>query len=110
MVQPMRIPLKIEVREDPASGRVRTTVQDAATEAYVPKVHVKVIGSGNRDFVSGETDLRGIFIADAIRGRTTVIAQTAQTRFAFHKMVEFFDRHLKGSPNGDPMPTEEVEP
>jgi hypothetical protein len=88
-------PLKIEVREDPLSGRVRTTVQDAETQAYVPDVHVKVIGSGNRDFVSGETDLRGIFIADAIRGTTTVIAQTDQTRFAFHRGTQYLGR-VKG--------------
>ncbi len=46
---------------------------------------VKVIGSENSDFVSGETDLRGIFKADAIRGTTTVIAREKSGRYAFFR-------------------------
>ncbi|MCH8923828.1 MAG: hypothetical protein IIA67_11865, partial [Planctomycetes bacterium] len=34
---------------------------------------------------SGETDLRGVFVADAIRGTTTVIAQVNQSRYAFFR-------------------------
>ena len=45
------------------------------TDKYLPDVHVKVIGSGNEDFVSGQTDLRGVFVADGIQGAATVIAQ-----------------------------------
>jgi hypothetical protein len=44
-----------------------------------------VIGSGNSDFVTGETDLRGIFKADAIRGETTVIARAQANRYAFFR-------------------------
>jgi tetratricopeptide (TPR) repeat protein len=78
-------PLELQVQEDTASGRVRTTVRDALADKYVPEVHVKVIGSRNTDFNSGDTDLRGVFVADGIRGATTVIAQTAKSRFAFHR-------------------------
>jgi hypothetical protein len=46
---------------------------------------VKVIGSGNQDFVSGETDLRGVFVADGIQGTSTVIAQIDPTRYAFFR-------------------------
>ena len=68
-------PLAVEVREDAASGRVRTTVKDTTADRYVSDVHVKVIGTGNAEFVSGSTDLRGVFVADGIQGTSTVIAQ-----------------------------------
>jgi len=78
-------PLKVEVQEDEVSGRVRVNVMDRATGAYLKDVHVKVIGSENTDFLSGETDLRGIFVADGIRGRATVIARDTKGQFAFHR-------------------------
>ncbi|MCR4415379.1 MAG: hypothetical protein NUV77_23460, partial [Thermoguttaceae bacterium] len=78
-------PLSVEVQEDAASGRVRTTVKDAASGRYVHNVHVKVIGSRNTEFVSGATDLRGVFVADGIRGTSTVIAQVEPSRYAFYR-------------------------
>jgi hypothetical protein len=44
-----------------------------------------VIGSRNADFTSGETDLRGVFVADAIQGSSTVIAQAEHNRYAFFR-------------------------
>ena len=78
-------PLAVEVQEDVASGRVRATVKDRGEDKYVDKVHVKVIGSRNGEFVSGETDLRGVFTADGIRGTSTVIAQLDTSRYAFFR-------------------------
>jgi hypothetical protein len=78
-------PLAIEVQEDGPSGRVRTTIKDRVAEKYVTDVHVKTIGSRNGDFVSGQTDLRGVFVADGIQGVSTVIAQLDQRRYAFHR-------------------------
>jgi len=78
-------PLEVEVQEDAASGRVRTTVKDRADDRYVSDVHVKVIGSHNNEFVSGETDLRGVFVADGVRGTSTVIAQAEGSRYAFFR-------------------------
>jgi uncharacterized protein YfaS (alpha-2-macroglobulin family)/tetratricopeptide (TPR) repeat protein/type II secretory pathway component GspD/PulD (secretin) len=78
-------PMKIEVEEDAASGRVRTTVKDVVADKYLIDAQVKVIGSGNNDFISGETDLRGVFVADGIRGTSTVIAQTGSSRYAFFR-------------------------
>ena len=78
-------PLAVEVQEDVASGRVRTTVKDLSTDKYVDAVHVKAIGSRNDDFVSGETDLRGVFVADGIHGTSTVIAQADAGRYAFFR-------------------------
>jgi len=76
--------LKMEVDEDVVSGRVRVNVINEETGRYENKVHVKVIGSGDTKFVSGETDLRGIFIADNIHGSTTVIARKGD-QYAFYR-------------------------
>jgi len=78
-------PLAVEVQEDVASGRVRTTVKDLTDDRYLDDVHVKVIGSRNDDFISGETDLRGVFVADGIQGTSTVIALAEDSRYAFFR-------------------------
>jgi hypothetical protein len=64
----------------------------------VNAVHVKVIGSRNTDFVSGDTDLRGVFVADGILGTSTVIAQVKPSRYAFYR----------GSTELGPPPTAET--
>ncbi len=78
-------PLAVEVQEDGVSGRVRTTIKNVAAGNYVNNVHVKVIGTRNTDFLSGETDLRGVFVADGVRGTSTVIAQAGAGRYAFFR-------------------------
>ena len=80
-------PLVVDVQEEAASGRVRTTVKDQTDDKYLKEVHVKVIGSRNDDFVSGQTDLRGVFVSDGIRGRSTVIAQAEGSRYAFFRGI-----------------------
>jgi hypothetical protein len=82
-------PLVVQVQEDAQSGRVRATVKDAVTDDFLADVHVKVIGSANDAFQSGETDLRGVYIADGIAGTTTVIAQREDDRYAFHRGEEY---------------------
>ncbi len=78
-------PLKVDVQEEGSSGRVRVTVKDVINNVYVPNVHVKVIGSRNSDFVSGQTDLRGVYVADGIQGTSTVLAQGKSGRYAFFR-------------------------
>ena len=78
-------PLVLEIQEDIVSGRVRVTVKNDVDKKYTSDVLVKVIGTRNKDFTSGETDLRGIFIADAIGGRSTVIARAGDNRYAFYR-------------------------
>ena len=78
-------PLEIEVQEGAESGRVRVVVQDALSGKYQPSVHVKAVGSAGGRFISGETDFRGIFIADGLHGTTTVIARDGMNRYAFHR-------------------------
>jgi alpha-2-macroglobulin len=92
-------PLELAVQEEAASGRVRVTARNAVADRYAGKVLVKVIGSKNSDFVSGETDLRGLFKADAIRGTTTVIARADTSRYAF-----FRGTTTLGSPPGQAEP------
>lgn len=77
-------PLDIEVQEDPRSGRVRANVisKDGLRPAGV---HVKAIGSNNNTFQSGDTDLRGVFVADDIKGKVTVIAKDEDSRYAFYR-------------------------
>ena len=78
-------PLKLEVQQDPASGQVRTTLKNTLDDKYVSNVHVKVIGTRDSDFKAGETDLRGVFSAEPISGRATVIAQSTDHRYAFYR-------------------------
>lgn len=78
-------PLVLEVQEEVSAGRVRTTVRDVVKDAYVPNVHVKTIGSRNSEFISGDTDLRGIFVADGVQGTAMVIAEATAGRYAFYR-------------------------
>ena len=73
-------PLELEVLEEPASGRVRITVRDARTKQLLPKVQVKVIGSNNPQFFSGETDLRGVFVAEGVHGQVTAVVRKDDQR------------------------------
>jgi hypothetical protein len=90
-------PLEIEVLEEPASGRVRVTSRDARTKELLPKVQVKVIGSGNPQFFTGETDLRGVFVAEGVRGTVTAVVRKESTEYAFYRGTSYV-----GQP---PMPT-----
>ena len=85
-------------------------------DKYLPDVHVKVIGSGNEDFVSGQTDLRGVFVADGIRGGATVIALAGPSRYAFYgpKKPRSPRANWQGARPGGPgrarLPTAEAPP
>ncbi len=92
-------PLEIDVQESTVSGRVRVNVRDAVAGKYQSKVHVKAVDSAVGRFISGETDLRGIFIADGLRGTTTVIARDAENRYAFHRGTAWL-----GAPRGKAQP------
>ena len=78
-------PLELEVLEEPGAGLVRVTVRDAVSQAFVPKVQVKVIGSGNATFLTGETDLRGVFLAEGIKGEAAVVARKGTAQYAFYR-------------------------
>jgi tetratricopeptide (TPR) repeat protein len=78
-------PLELEVLEEPASGRVRVSVRDARSKALLSRVQVKVIGSNNGQFFSGETDLRGAFVAEGVQGLVTAVVRKETTEYAFYR-------------------------
>ena len=82
-------PLELDVLEEPEAGRVRVTVRDARTKDPVPKVQVKVIGSNNAAFLSGQTDLRGVFVAEGVVGTATTVARKGTKQYAFHRGTQF---------------------
>jgi uncharacterized protein YfaS (alpha-2-macroglobulin family)/TolA-binding protein len=96
-------PLKIEVQEDKASGRIRANVLDTAKGGYRPEVHVKAIGSADSEFRSGETDLRGIYIADNLRGKATVIAREGNSKYAFFRGSDWLGA-AENAPTPPPAP------
>ena len=78
-------PLEIEVLEEAENGRVRVRVRDAESHEPVPKVQVRVIGSDNSGFLSGDTDLRGVSVADGVRGQVTAVARKGTAQYAFYR-------------------------
>ncbi len=78
-------PLELEVLEEPEAGRVRVTVRDARTKDPMPKVQVKVIGTDNPTFFSGQTDLRGVFVAEGVQGEVTTVARKNTAQYAFYR-------------------------
>lgn len=98
-------PLEIEVQEEAASGRVRANVIDKVKGVRPAGVHVKAIGSKDQKFRSGETDLRGIFVADNLRGKATVIARTGDSRYAFYRGEDWL-----GAANAPKPPTRGQQP
>ncbi len=67
--------LDLEVQEDTASGRLRVTVRDEKEGGFEEDAHVKVVGSESGEFVSGNTDLRGVFEAGSLIGQATVVVK-----------------------------------
>ncbi|MBT8044052.1 MAG: hypothetical protein KJO79_03795, partial [Verrucomicrobiae bacterium] len=92
-------PLKLEIQETPASGSLRVNVRDTVDNGYQAKVHVKAIGSNDNVFKSGDTDLRGIFVAEGLNGAATVIARQ-KGRYAFYRGTTHLGR--KATPQQKP--------
>ncbi len=79
-------PLKLEIQETPDEGSVRVNVRDlTAGGNYIPEVLVKVVGTNNDLFLSGHTDLRGVFQADGVNGTATVLARAEGGKYAFYR-------------------------
>jgi len=78
-------PLELEVLEEPESARVRVVVRDARTKDFAPKVQVKVIGTDNATFFTGQTDLRGVYVAEGVNGQVTAVARKGAGQYAFYR-------------------------
>lgn len=85
-------PLEVDVNEDRAAGRVRVNVMTRADKAYVRDVEVKVIGSENEAFISGKSDPRGLFTADQLIGKATIIVRQGKDHYAFYRGTEFLGK------------------
>jgi hypothetical protein len=92
-------PLKLEIQETPSAGSLRVNVRDTIDEGYQANVHVKAIGSRDNAFKSGDTDLRGIFVAEGLNGSATVIARQ-EGRYAFYRGTSHLGRPV--APNAKP--------
>ncbi|BDS05732.1 hypothetical protein NT6N_07720 [Oceaniferula spumae] len=83
-------PLKMEVQEDLSARSLRVNISDQGTGKYLDNVHVKAIGVRDSKFKSGETDLRGVWKAENITSRPTVIARDDKGRYAFYRSQSEF--------------------
>jgi uncharacterized protein YfaS (alpha-2-macroglobulin family)/TolA-binding protein len=77
--------LGVEVQTEPGSAQVRVMVKDAVADRYLSGVQVRVMGSQMDEFVSGKTDLRGVFVAEEVFGPPTVIVLADGGRYAFFR-------------------------
>ncbi|MGB1130022.1 MAG: tetratricopeptide repeat protein, partial [Haloferula sp.] len=96
-------PLKLEIQETPSAGSLRVNVRDTVDEGYQAKVHVKAIGSNDSEFKSGDTDLRGIFVAEGLNGAATVIARQ-DGRYAFYRGTNHLGQRTQ---QGQPVPQQQ---
>jgi hypothetical protein len=92
-------PLELEVLEEADSGRVRVVVRDAKSKDPAPKVQVKVIGTDNASFFSGQTDLRGVYVAEGVNGQVTAVARKGTGQYAFYR-----GKNRVGAPPAPPSP------
>ncbi|MFB3785819.1 MAG: MG2 domain-containing protein [bacterium] len=95
----IRTGLELEVLEDAPQGIARVNVRSGMPLKFAKNVKVQVRGSRNDQFVSGETDLRGVFTATGIQGTATVLVQDG-SQYGFYQGT----REL-GQP---PVPTEQA--
>jgi hypothetical protein len=77
--------LDLDVREDPLGGVVRVEAVSRSGGEYLRDVDVRVVGRGSEEFFAGETDLRGLYVAEGVVGVPTVIARLDGGHYAFHR-------------------------
>ena len=87
-------PMEMEVLEEEGNSRVRISVRDARTKEFLSKVQVKVVASDSPQFISGETDLRGVFVAEGLRGKVTAVAHKGNSQYAFHRGTTYVGEEL----------------
>ena len=52
-------------------------------------MQVKVIGTDTGAFLSGVTDLRGVFVAEGVRGKVTAVARRGTGEYAFYRGTQY---------------------
>jgi tetratricopeptide (TPR) repeat protein len=103
-------PIELEVLEEPTAGRLRISAREAGTGKPLSRLQVKYSGSVDNNFRDGQTDLRGVFVADGLAGMATIVVRQSAGRFAFYRgksalggvLVENFQPALPTTPSQDP--------
>lgn len=67
------------------NGQVRVQVSSNASDSFLKGVDVRVLGSDDGRFTIGKTDLRGLFSAESVQGKATIIARMGHNHYAFHR-------------------------
>ncbi len=101
--------IEIEVREDAVQGRLRIQASSRGDGAYLRDADVRVIGSYNEFFVSGRTDPRGIFVADAVAGTSTVIARWQEGHYAFFRGEQVVGVRVDQRPQMELEPSQQLD-
>ncbi len=92
-------PLEMEVLEDagqrPGSDhRSRRPHQGVSPQGS---------GQGHRQrhatFISGETDLRGVFVAEGLQGTVTAVARNGKSQYAFYRGTNFLGKRTETGAN-----------
>ncbi|MFM1802843.1 MAG: hypothetical protein RJA81_2195, partial [Planctomycetota bacterium] len=78
-------PIELEVLEEAAEGRVRVSARESGTGKPLSKIQVKLSGSVDGRFRDGQTDLRGVYVAEGLSGLVTIVARESAGRFAFYR-------------------------
>lgn len=92
--------LDLEVSRDPHASSVRVTLRDVTSDQYVHGADVKVIGAGKADLVAGQTDRRGLFVAESVVGSPTVIAHAGAGKYALYRSADSLPAMAVGVPSG----------
>jgi len=77
--------IELGVREDATSGRLRVTATDRGDGRFLSDLDVRVVGSQSGRVLRGQTDRRGLYIADGLGGVATVIARGDTGEYAFYR-------------------------
>jgi TolA-binding protein len=99
----LRTRIRIETQEFLKQGRLRLNVTQGGLR--LAGARVKIVGSYSSGLQSGKTDLRGVFVADGLRGKVTALVESEGT-YAFYQSKQVFGaprpprlggRHLRPS-------------
>jgi len=77
--------LDLRVKEDPVAGSLRVQALAREDQRFLRDVDVRVVGSASGEFRTGQTDPRGIYVADGVLGTATVIAKMDGGHYAFFR-------------------------
>lgn len=101
----VRSEIELEVQEDATSGRVRVNVArhtpDDKNGPPLSKAEVWVAGSANDSFRKAQTDLRGVMMADDVRGKPTIIAYK-DGDYAFYRSEKILQPQFVALPASRP--------